>query len=74
MTVVLNQSVRRNFKRFSDDFMFQFTSNEHHFLKSLFVTSKSGNGGKQKQPLVLTENGVAMLSGILIDNARKIIF
>lgn len=29
------------------------------------MTSKTGSGGKQKQPLVFTENGVAMLSGIL---------
>jgi hypothetical protein len=29
------------------------------------LTSKTGSGGKQKQPLVFTENGVAMLSGIL---------
>ena len=64
-TKVLNQAVKRNFKRFPDDFMFQLTSEEHHFLKSQFVTSKLGSGGKQKQPLVFTENGVAMLSGIL---------
>jgi hypothetical protein len=64
-TKVLNQAVRRNLKRFPDDFMFQLTSDEYHFLKSQFVTSKNGSGGKQKQPLVFTENGVAMLSGIL---------
>lgn len=34
-------------------------------LKSQIVTSKDGRGGKQKQPLVFTENGVAMLSAIL---------
>ncbi len=34
-------------------------------LKSQFVTSKEGRGGKQKQPLVFTENGVAMLSVVL---------
>jgi len=45
--------------------MFQLTSEEFHFLKSQIVTSKTGSGGKQKQPLVFTENGVAMLSGIL---------
>ncbi len=64
-TKVLNQAVRRNLKRFPDDFMFQLTSEEYRFLKSQIVTSKSGSGGKQKQPLVFTENGVAMLSGIL---------
>lgn len=64
-TKVLNQAVRRNLKRFPADFMFQLTSEEHQFLKSQIVTSKPGSGGKQKQPLVFTENGVAMLSGIL---------
>ena len=64
-TRALNQSVRRNLKRFPDDFMFQLTSEEYTFLKSQFVTSKSGSGGKQKTPLVFTETGLAMLSGIL---------
>jgi hypothetical protein len=45
--------------------MFKLTSEEYLFLKSQIVTSKMGSGGKQKQPLVFTENGVAMLSGIL---------
>jgi hypothetical protein len=64
-TKTLNQSVRRNIKRFPDDFMFQLTNEEYTFLKSQIVTSKLGSGGKQKPPLVFTENGVAMLSGIL---------
>ncbi|MFG1483480.1 ORF6N domain-containing protein [Halobacteriovorax sp. HFRX-2_2] len=64
-TRVLNQSVRRNLKRFPGDFMFQLTREEHEVLKSQIVTSKEGRGGKQKQPLVFTENGVAMLSAIL---------
>jgi len=34
-------------------------------LKSQFATSKAGSGGRQKRPLVFTENGVAMLSGVL---------
>lgn len=64
-TRVLNQSVRRNSKRFPDDFMFKLTKEENEALKSQFVTSKEGRGGKQKQPLVFTENGVAMLSAVL---------
>ena len=64
-TRVLNQSVKRNLKRFPEDFMFRLTSLEYETLKSQIVTSKEGRGGKQKQPLVFTENGVAMLSGIL---------
>ena len=64
-TRVLNQSVRRNLKRFPDDFMFKLTREENEVLKSQIVTSKEGRGGKQKQPLVFTENGVAMLSAVL---------
>jgi len=64
-TKVLNQSVKRNLRRFPEDFMFKLTKEEYDSLKSQIVTSKVGRGGKQKQPLVFTENGVAMLSGIL---------
>lgn len=64
-TKVLNQQVKRNLKRFPSDFMFQLTNEEFNYLKSQFANSKSGSGGKQKLPLVFTENGVAMLSGIL---------
>lgn len=64
-TKVLNQKIKRNSRRFPDDFMFQLTSEEHDFLKSQIATSKVGRGGKQKQPLVFTESGVAMLSSVL---------
>ncbi len=64
-TKVLNQAVKRNIKRFPEDFLFRLTKDEYEVLKSQIVTSKEGRGGKQKQPLVFTENGVAMLSGIL---------
>ena len=61
----LNEQVRRNIDRFPDDFMFQLTQDEFTFLKSQIATSNIGRGGKQKQPLVFTENGVAMLSTVL---------
>jgi hypothetical protein len=64
-TKTLNRQVRRNINRFPEDFMFQLSSSEYESLKSQIGTSKTGRGGKQKQPLVFTENGVAMLSGIL---------
>jgi len=64
-TKVLNQAVKRNLKRFPEDFMFRLSTEEYRSLKSQIVTSKVGSGGKQKQPTVFTENGVAMLSGIL---------
>lgn len=64
-TKVLNQAVKRNLNRFPMDFMFQLSSEEYYSLKSQFVTSKTSRGGKQKLPFVFTENGLAMLSGIL---------
>lgn len=55
-TKVLNQSVKRNIKRFPSDFMFQLTIPEGKTLKSQFVTSKTETrGGTQKLPYVFTE-------------------
>ena len=62
-TKVLNQAVKRNIKRFPSDFMFQLTKEEFLNLKSQIVTSSWG--GVRKMPYVFTEQGVAMLSGIL---------
>jgi hypothetical protein len=63
-TKVLNQSVKRNMKRFPEDFMFRLSVEEYRLLKSQIVTSNT-RGGKVKLPFVFTEFGVAMLSGIL---------
>lgn len=63
-TRVLNQAVKRQIKRFPKDFMFQLTENEWEILKSQNVIS-SIHGGRRSIPHVFTENGVAMLSGIL---------
>lgn len=62
-TSALNQAVKRNIKRFPPDFMFQFTPEEFTGLKSQFVTSSWG--GIRKLPYAFTEQGVAMLSGLL---------
>lgn len=64
-TKVLNQAVRRNAERFPEDFMFQLSENEEEFLRSQFVTSKSGSGGRRYRTMVFTEFGVAMLSSVL---------
>jgi hypothetical protein len=64
-TRVLVQQVRRNEKRFPADFMFQLSGEEFANLKSQSVISSSGHGGRRKRPLVFTEQGVAMLSGVL---------
>ena len=62
-TRVLNQAVKRNMKRFPSDFMFQLTSDEWAILKSQFVISSWG--GTRKLPFAFTEQGLAMLSGVL---------
>lgn len=64
-TKVLNQAVKRNITRFPKDFMFQLTTTECDSLRSQFVTSKAGRGGRRYMPYVFTENGVAMLSSVL---------
>lgn len=64
-TRVLVQQVRRNEKRFPPDFMFQLSAQEFADLKSQFVISSGGHGGRRKRPLVFTEQGIAMLSGVL---------
>jgi cell shape-determining protein MreC len=64
-TRVLNQSVKRNLKRFPDDFMFQMTKEELENWKSQIVISNSDKMGIRKPPLVFTEQGVAMLSSVL---------
>ena len=60
----LNQSVRRNRARFPDDFMFQLSAEEYEILKSQIVTSSWG-GPRRALPYAFTEQGIAMLSGIL---------
>lgn len=60
----LNEQVKRNIKRFPDDFMFQLTKEE--CLRSQFATLNEGRGQHSKyMPYVFTENGVAMLSSVL---------
>lgn len=60
---VLIQAIKRNIERFPEDFMFQLTSNEFKNLKSQFVISSWG--GRRHPPYAFTEQGVAMLSGVL---------
>lgn len=64
-TRALKQAVRRNIKRFPDDFMFELTKEELENWRSQFVTSNSDKMGLRHRPMVFTEQGLAMLSGIL---------
>ena len=69
---LLNKVVKRNIKRFPIDFMFQLTNEEFKDLMFQIGTSKEGRGGRRKVPSVFTENGIAMLSGVL-NSERAII-
>ena len=62
-TRVLNQSVKRNIKRFPPDFMFQLTEDEWITNSSQIVMTS--NRPKSALPYAFTEQGVAMLSGLL---------
>jgi hypothetical protein len=67
----LNEQVKRNIDRFPADFMFQLSQEEFENLKSQFATSSWG--GRRKLPYAFTEQGVAMLSGVLhSDRAIKV--
>jgi hypothetical protein len=64
-TRTLNQAVKRNLKRFPDDFMFQMTKEEFEIWRSQIVISNNDKMGLRRPPYVFTEQGVAMLSSVL---------
>lgn len=74
-TKQLNQQVKRNKKRFPEDFAFRLNREEDIVLRSQFVTSNNsltsqiamskGRGGRRTLPYAFTEQGVAMLSSVL---------
>lgn len=85
-TKVLNQAVKRNLKRFPEDFMFQLTATEFESIKFQMNATNKGTsaqivakdlpnlksqivtsswGGTRKLPYAFTEQGVAMLSGVI---------
>ena len=77
----LNEQVRRNTKRFPDDFMLQLTTEEWNILRSQIATTKlsdnqsngilksqnaaSSWGGTRKLPYAFTREGIGMLSSVL---------
>ncbi len=69
-TKVLVQAVKRNKRRFPKDFMFQLTGQEFKSLRSQFVTSN--RGGSRYRPYAFTEQGVAMLSTVLLTFSFRI--
>lgn len=63
-TKALNLAVKRNIDRFPEDFMFTLTEHEWQNLRFHFETSRD-HGGRRYLPKVFTEQGIAMLSGVL---------
>ena len=62
----LKEAIRRNSRRFPVDFMFELTRDEYNILRTQFATLEPGKGKYSKYlPFAFTEQGVAMLSGIL---------
>ncbi len=70
----LNEQVRRNIERFPQEFMFQLTEFEYHSLRSQIAILDKGRGTHRKYlPYAFTEQGIAMLSGVLkSDTAIKV--
>ena len=76
-TKLLNRAVKRNSERFPEEFMFQLTEYEYEGIRSQLLTLKdsdnlrfqngtsSGHGGRRYLPYAFTEQGIAMLSGVL---------
>jgi len=64
-TKVFKQAVRRNIERFPEDFMFELSKSEFINWRSQFVTSNHDKMGLRYSPMAFTEQGVAMLSGVL---------
>lgn len=70
----LNENVKRNLKRFPENFCFQLSEDEYAALRSQIATSKvdednsSTKGGRRYLPYAFTEQGIAMLSAVLRSN------
>ena len=76
----LNEQVKRNIKRFPDDFMFQLTKEEVLMFqirtsnsRSQFATLKQGQNIKYL-PYAFTEQGVAMLSMTLLTTSESVLY
>ena len=66
-TKSLNLAVKRNIKRFPEDFMFQLSKEELKIWRFQIETSKSDKMGLRRPPHAFTEHGVAMLSSVLLN-------
>jgi hypothetical protein len=73
----LNEQVKRNIRRFPEDFMFQLSDDEQQNLKSQIATSSLSEqlktwGGRRKPHFVFTEHGAIMLASVL--NSERAIY
>ena len=64
-TKVLKQAVRRNIKRFPEDFMFQMSKEEMFNWRSQIVTSNSDKMGLRYPPYCFSKHGVIMLASVI---------
>ena len=67
-TGALNRAVKRNIKRFPEDFRFQLTVKEYENLKcqsGISSMNENGYGGRRTLPYVFTEQGISMLASVL---------
>ena len=67
-TGALNRAVKRNIKRFPEDFRFQLTAEEYENLKcqsGISSLNENGYGGRRTIPYVFTEQGISMLASVL---------
>jgi len=69
-TKQFNQAVKRNNSRFPLEFMFRLTPAEFENLRSQFVTSSSGWGGRRSVPQAFTEHG-ALMAATILNTARE---
>ena len=63
-TKAFNQQVKNNISKFDEDFIFQLSKDEFKIILML-KNSTSSWGGVRKLPYAFTEQGIAMLSGVL---------
>lgn len=70
-TARLNQAMKRNARRFPQDFAFQVSEGECRILRSQSVISSGGHGGRRTRPWAFTEHGAVMAATVL-NSARAI--
>jgi len=64
-TKYINRAIKRNPERFPESFAIKLTDSEWINLKCQIGTSSFRHGGRRNQPLMFTEQGVAMLSAVI---------